>query len=93
MNILAYSEFTFYYHQKNFLVPSIILFWGKYQKRILEAIKGKEVVVAGDGRHDSMGHSAKYGTYTILCCTVGLILHLVVVQVRMHKNRIICLPA
>jgi len=37
--------------------------------------------LAGDGRHDSMGHSAKYGTYTIFCCTVGLIIHIVLVQV------------
>lgn len=38
------------------------------------------MVLAGDGRHDSMGHSAKYGTYTIFCCTIGLIIHLVVIQ-------------
>ena len=43
----------------------------------------KEVLLAGDGRHDSMGHSATFGTYTIIFCTVGLILHLVVVQVRL----------
>ena len=40
------------------------------------------MVIAGDGRHDSMGHSAKYGTYTIFCCTAALIIHLVVVQVN-----------
>jgi len=33
------------------------------------------------GRHDSMGHSAKYGTYSIFCCTIGYIIHLVLVQV------------
>ena len=39
------------------------------------------VTLAGDGRHDIMGHSAKYGTYTIFCCTVGLIIHIVLVKV------------
>ena len=48
---------------------------------MLDQLKNKEVVMAGDGRHDSMGHSAKYGTYTIFCCTIGLILHIVLVQV------------
>ena len=46
----------------------------------------KEVVLAGDGRHDFMGHSAKYGTFTIFCCTVGLIIHIVVVQVKLFTE-------
>lgn len=46
----------------------------------MDAIKGKEVVLAGDRRHDSMGHSAKFATYSIFCCTVGLIIHIVLVQ-------------
>ncbi|KAK3732010.1 hypothetical protein QZH41_016888, partial [Actinostola sp. cb2023] len=55
-------------------------FWRSYQAKMLESLRGKEVIIAGDGRHNSMGHSAKFGTYTIYCCTAGLILHLVVVQ-------------
>ena len=82
MGLLGYNEVTYYYHQRHFLFPSIILYWRAYQKSILESLKGKEVVLAGDGRHDSMGHSAKYGTYTIFCCTIGLIIHLVVIQVK-----------
>ena len=34
------------------------------------------------GRHDSMGHSAKFGAYTIFCCTVPMIIHFSLVQVR-----------
>ena len=82
MGVLAFHEPTFYYHHRHFLIPSVVSFWRKYQKKILESIKGKEVVLAGDGRHDSMGHSAKFGTYTIFCCTIGLIIHLVLVQVH-----------
>ena len=82
MGLLGYNEVTYYYHQRHFLFPSIILYWRAYQKSILEYLKGKEVVLAGDGRHDSMGYSAKYGTYTIFCCTIGLIIHLVVIQVK-----------
>lgn len=81
MGLLAFSEPTFYYHQRHLLIPTVISFWRKYQSRLLHSLKGKEVVLAGDGRHDSMGHSAKYGTYTIFCCTVGLIIHIVLVQV------------
>ena len=81
MGLLCYNEATYYYHQRNLLFPSIVKFWRSYQDKILHSLNGKEVVLAGDGRHDSMGHSAKYGTYTIFCCTIGLIIHIVLVQV------------
>jgi hypothetical protein len=29
--------------------------------------EAKEIVMSGDGRHDSMGHSAKYCAYTLFC--------------------------
>lgn len=86
MGLISYSEVAYYYHQRHFLFPSIVLYWRNYQKKILESLEGKEVVLSGDGRHDSMGHSAKYGTYTIFCCTIGLIIHLVVVQVVLLAN-------
>jgi hypothetical protein len=48
----------------------------------VEELKGRgELVIAGDGRHDSMGHSAKYCAYTVFCCTVPFIIHFVLVQV------------
>lgn len=81
MGMLVYHEPAYYYHQRHLLIPSIVAFWRNYQKKLLEQLKDKEVVLAGDGRHDSMGHSAKYGTYTFFCCTIGLIIHIVLVQV------------
>ena len=82
MALLIYDESTFYYHQRHLLIPAVVKFWREYQAKILESLRGKRVVLAGDGRHDSMGHSAKFGTYSIFCCTVGLIIHIVLVQVR-----------
>ena len=81
MGLLCYSEATYYYHQRHLLFPSIVKFWNTYQDKILKSLDRKDVVLAGDARHDSMGHSAKYGGYTILCCTIGLIIHIVIVQV------------
>ena len=40
------------------------------------------IIIAGDGRHDSTGHSAKFGAYTISCCTVPMIIYFSLVQVR-----------
>ena len=82
MGLLGYNEVTYYYHQRHFLFLPIKLYWRAYQENILESLKGKEVVLAGDKRQDSMGHSAKCWTYTIFCCTNGLMIHLVVFQVK-----------
>ena len=81
MNVLIYNESTYYYHQKHLLIPTIVTYWREYQSKLLEQVNGVEVALAGDGRHDSMGHSAKYCTYTIFCCTIGLIINIALVQV------------
>lgn len=86
MGVLVYNESTFYYHQRHFLFPTIVSFWRSYQNEILKKLDGKEVVLAGDARHDSMGHSAKYGTYTIFCCTVGLMIHITLIQVNVYMH-------
>lgn len=46
----------------------------------------KYLTIAGDGRHDSIGHSAKYCAYTLFCCTVPCIFGFSLVQVIMHAK-------
>ena len=60
------------------------LFWKDYQTKLLAKLKdlGTGLVLTGDGRHDSMEHCAKFGAYTILCCTtIPSIIHFALVQV------------
>ena len=49
------------------LFPSIYLYWQRYQGQMLAKLKTIQdgIIIAGDGRHDSTGHSAKFGAYTI----------------------------
>ncbi len=73
---------VFVFQEKIF--PTIHIYWEKYQTRALEEVKNASddgIVVAGDGRHDSMGHSAKYCAYSIFCCNVPMIIHFTIVQV------------
>ena len=64
------------------LIPGIYLHWKIYQDGLIEKLKNHgEIVIAGDGRHDSMGHSAKYCAYTVFCCTLPFIIHFAIVQV------------
>ena len=72
---------TYYYHQRDPLIPSVGAFWRKYPTKLLDQLKNKEVVMAGNGHHDSIRQSTKYGTYTIFCCTIGLLLHILLVRV------------
>lgn len=66
------------------LFPTVYLFWKKYQQQMFQKLKDtkEDLVIAGDGRHDSMGHSAKYCAYTVFACTIPLIITFSLVQVR-----------
>lgn len=57
-------------------------FWTDEQVKLLENAQGSPVKLAGDGRADSPGFSAKYGTYSLLDVERNKILHFEVVQVR-----------
>ena len=65
------------------------MYWNKYQSKLLEKVKAvsRGVVVAGDGHHDIMGHSAKFGAYTIFYCTVPMIIHFALIQVKQKVKR------
>ena len=82
MGISVYSARTYFRHQRQFIFPTILHYWECYRAKLVEKLKLKEVVWTGDGRFDSMGHSAKHGAYTMLCTTIMKIVHFEVVQVR-----------
>ncbi|XP_028414075.1 uncharacterized protein LOC114537143 [Dendronephthya gigantea] len=81
MGLKCISLSTFFKHQREKLFPGIYNHWKKYQQGLIEKVKNHgDLVVAGNGRHDSMGHSAKYCAYTVFCCTVPFIIHFALVQ-------------
>ncbi|KAK3741189.1 hypothetical protein QZH41_012632 [Actinostola sp. cb2023] len=82
MELACISLTTYFQYQRDKLFPTILLHWRKYQSKMIEEIKESEesVIVAGDSRHDSMGHCAKYGTYTMFCCSKPQIIHFELVQ-------------
>ena len=82
MDLAAISARAFHKHQANFLIPVIIKHWETYRANLIERAKGvKNAVWCGDGRYDSMGHSAKYGIYSMLCCDLQKIVHFELLQV------------
>ena len=82
MGLCVYDSRTYFYHQSRFLFPSILTHWESYRSSLIEKIKNMtDVVWSGDGRFDSMGHSAKYGVYTLLSSPLMKIVHFELVQV------------
>ena len=59
------TKYTFYNHQKWYLQPAIMNVWEKQQSDMISLLQayGKPLSLGGDGRSDSPGHSAKYGSY------------------------------
>ena len=79
-NLLAQLIIT--KHKKTILFPVVEQTWMKSQSAILKQMKqSSSVDVCGDGRCDSPGHSAKYGTYTLMDEKTNLIIEFSVVQV------------
>ncbi|XP_049517016.1 uncharacterized protein LOC119440580 [Dermacentor silvarum] len=58
----------------------IRLVWKEEQELILQAAQAQRVKLAGDGRADSPGFSAKFGTYSLLDVEGNKILHFELVQ-------------
>lgn len=83
MGLSVYESRTFFYHQSRFLFPVVLKYWENYQAGLFAKIKDLEDAVwSGDGRFDSMGHSAKYGVYTLLCSPIMKIVHFELLQVK-----------
>jgi hypothetical protein len=73
---------TYYQTQRRYLCPTIEKFWCEEKKAVLGEIGHRALVVCGDGRNDSPGHSAKYCQYTTIDAATNKILDLQVVDKR-----------
>ncbi|XP_066305016.1 uncharacterized protein [Branchiostoma lanceolatum] len=67
MNLGCVCDTTFRKIQVQYCVPVIDTFWQRRLQVLINELKQREeVVLLGDGRMDSPGHSAQYCTYTAL---------------------------
>ena len=56
------------------------------ERGILQSFRGQPLVLASDGRCDSPGHNAKYGTYSVMEVTTEKIVDFSLVQVSEVAN-------
>lgn len=83
MKVATITARSFSRHQRLILFPCIKATWKEQQDWLLASLQAKDrdLVLAGDGRCDSPGHSAKYGSYTILELLANVIIDMQLVQV------------
>ena len=58
-NLQYFSESLFYRYQKLCIAPTVNDFWEQERKELWDARAGKDIILSGDGRNDSPGHSAQ----------------------------------
>ncbi|KAH7948148.1 hypothetical protein HPB52_018774 [Rhipicephalus sanguineus] len=75
INVQTVHERTFFNYQRGYFLPAIKKLFQTRQDQLLKDLPEDGVEIAGDGRCDSPGYSAKYCTYTVLATEVGQILH------------------
>ena len=82
-NLKFLSHTSYNNIQRQYVMPVIMYTWATLQDALLKNLKGsgKMLRLAGDGRCDSPGFSAKYCTYSILEMDSDAIVTFVVVQV------------
>ena len=83
MKCATITEWTYFRHQSSLLQPAVSLVWIRHQQELLEDLKmkGEPLILGGDGRADSPGHTAKFGSYTMLDLQQEKVIDIQLVQV------------
>ncbi|CAG2234628.1 unnamed protein product [Mytilus edulis] len=73
--------------QRTYLIPTIEEIWKKEQNELFEHFHNQDLVVLGDGRMDSPGHSAQYCSYTLMEMISKKILCIITMDKRMTERK------
>ena len=86
LEFVSYSSFK--EHQNLYLFPVVHTTWENEQQTLLDSLNGRSVRLAGDGRCDSPGYSAKYCTYTMMDMDTQKVVDFEVVQVTQTTSSV-----
>ena len=87
INVAHFSRTIFYNLQKTLLFPTLNNLYKCYRSEIINTCSSNnENNFIGDGRSDSPGYSAKYGTYSLMSTDLNKIVDFFVVHVTTAGN-------
>ena len=81
-NLQYFSKTLFNQYQSLFITPAVNEFWEQRNQQLWQEKAGKDIILSGDGRNDSPGHSAQYCTYSLADMNEHAILQMNIVDVR-----------
>jgi solute carrier family 8 (sodium/calcium exchanger) len=68
--------------QTHFVIPEVKRYWEQMKDESWDILSGESVVLCGDGRNDSPGHSSKYCMYALMEQNLDFIIDVEVVEKR-----------
>ncbi|XP_041855509.1 uncharacterized protein LOC121649045 [Melanotaenia boesemani] len=81
MQLQSYQYDTFRRHARAVIEPAVIHHWKTSQDAMLERLSQEsKVILGGDMRADSPGHSAKFGSYTVMDLSTNTVVDIQLVQ-------------
>ncbi|XDV25473.1 hypothetical protein PO909_029389 [Leuciscus waleckii] len=66
LRLQMFQHNTYRRHARLYIEPAIIYKWKSTQDGIMEKLKEQNAILGGDMRADSPGHTAKFGSYTMM---------------------------
>ena len=81
INCKIFSNRTLCYVQSAYLIPSVNAVWRKHQLSLLDERKDRVLSLGGDGRCCSPGHTAKFGSYSLMDLQTKEVLDVQLIQV------------
>ena len=88
LSVPTITQRMFFRHQSHYLMPSASRVWEKEKAALIAAAqnRGLPLNLGGDGRADSPGHSAKFGSYSIIDLDQNKVIDVQLVQVCIFVN-------
>ncbi|KAG0430920.1 hypothetical protein HPB47_022249 [Ixodes persulcatus] len=80
IGVQTLQKSMFFDFQRLYLWPAVQEVWKSEQDLMIEAAQGEKLCLAGDGRADSPGHSADFGTYTLMDVTRNRVFNIELVK-------------
>nr|XP_055059811.1 uncharacterized protein LOC129443335 [Misgurnus anguillicaudatus] len=80
MHLQVFLYDTFRRHARTYIEPAIVTKWKGFQDDMLLRLSRENAIIGGDMRADSPGHSAKFGSYTVMDLKTNTVIDVQLVQ-------------
>lgn len=81
------SKNSFHKIQRTYLIPAVDAFWTEHQETVFNQFRGRDIIILGDGRMDSPGHTAQYCSYTFMEYDTKTILYILTMDKRATEKK------